>query len=110
MMSCRRDNLGETKESEAKEPEAHSAPKNLAKDGGLDEVEWSKKNSELRQVEKTMGSSGVHRFGNPPVGGCETVVGDHSSTVRVEDKIEGHSRKDDSENRPSKSVPAGAHK
>ncbi len=47
-MSCRSDNLGETKESEAKEPEAHSAPKNLAKDGRLDEIERRKKNSELR--------------------------------------------------------------
>ena len=59
-MSCRRNNLGETKKSKAKEPEAHSAPKNLAKDGGLDEVERSKKNSKLRQVEEPVGSAWVH--------------------------------------------------
>ncbi len=109
-MSCRRNNLGETKESKAKEPEAHSAPKNLAKDGGLDKTERSKKNRELRQVKESMSSSWVHRFGNPPVGRCETVIGDHSSTGRVEDEIEGHSRKNDSQNRPSKGVPAKAHK
>ena len=109
-MNCSRDNSGETKESEAKEPEAHSAPKNLAKDGGLDEVEWSKKNGELGQVEKTVGPAWVHRFGNPPICCGESVVGDHPCAGWVEDEIEGHSRKDDSENRPSKSVPAGAHK
>ena len=109
-MSCRRNDLGETKESEAKEPETRSAPKNLPYDGWLNEVERSKKNGELRQVKESMSSSWIHGFGNPPVGGCETVIGDHSSTGRVEDEIEGHSRKDDSENRPSKSVPAGAHK
>ena len=109
-MSCRRNDLGEAKESEAKEPAAHSAPKNLPYDRWLDDVEWSEKNGELRQVKESMSSSWIHGFGNPPVGGCETVIGDHSSTGRVEDEIEGHSRKDDSENRPSKSVPAGAHR
>ena len=57
-----------------------------------------------------MSSSWVHRFGNPPICCGESVVGDHSSTGRVEDKIEGHSRKNDSENRPSESFPAKAHK
>jgi hypothetical protein len=103
-------NLPKTKESIGKKTKTHGPPENLAKDGGLDEVKWSEKNGELRQVKESMSSSWIHGFGNPPVGGCETVIGDHSSTGRVEDEIEGHSRKDDSKNRPSKGVPAGAHK
>ncbi len=109
-MSCRRNNLGETKESKAKEPEAHGPPEDLAKDGRLDEVERSKKNSELRQVEKTMGSSGVHRFGNPPVCCGESVVGDHPCASWVQDQVDGHSSKNEPKNRPGKSVPTKTHK
>ncbi len=108
-MSCRSDNLGETKESEAKEPEAHGPPEDLAKDEGLDEVERSKKNSELRQVEKTMGSSGVHRFGNPPVCCGESVVGDHPCASWVQDQVDGHSGKNEPKNGPGESVPPIAH-
>ncbi len=103
-------NLPKTKESIGKKTKTHGPPEDLAKDGGLDEVEWSEKNGELRQVKESMSSSGVHRLGNPPVCCGESVVGDHPCSGWVEDEIEGHSRKDDSKNRPSKSVPAGAHK
>jgi hypothetical protein len=103
-------NLPKTKESIGKKTKTHGPPEDLAKDGGLDEVEWSEKNGELRQVKESMSSSWIHRFGNPPICCGESVVGDDPCASWVEDEIEGHSRKDDSENRPSKSVPSGAHK
>jgi len=109
-MSCRRNSLGETKESEAKKPETHGPPEDLAKDGRLDEIERSKKNSELRKVEKTVGSAWVHRFGNPPVCCGESVVGNHPCSGGVEDQVDRHSGKDEPKNGPGEGVPPNAHK
>ena len=108
-MSCRRNNLVETMESEAKEPEAHGTPEDLAKDRGLDEVERSKKNGELWQVKESMSSSWIHGFGNPPVCCGESVVGYHPCSGWVQDQVDRHSGKDEPKNGPGKSVPPIAH-